>query len=67
MKKTLYMLLAALTIVGVVYLPDTKPNVSSIKMSLTVSIMGNEVTFDGRKIQLILAENLSLSKKQNRN
>jgi hypothetical protein len=61
------MLLTLLTIVGIVYLPDTKPNVLSIKMPLTVSIMGNEVTFDGRKIQLILAENLSLTQKQNHN
>jgi hypothetical protein len=61
------MLLTVLTIVGMVYLPNTKPNVSSIKMPLTVSIMGNEVTFDGRKIQLILAENFSLTQKHNCN
>jgi hypothetical protein len=64
MKKTTYMLLAVLTIVGVVYLPDTKPNVSSIKMSLTVSIMGNEYKLDRREIQLILSKNFSLTQKR---
>lgn len=50
MKKAIYMLLSALTLVGIVYLPETKTNVSLTNTSLTVSIFGRAFTLDKRQV-----------------
>jgi hypothetical protein len=63
MKKTTYMLLAVLSIVGVVFLPGTKPNGSPIKMSLTVSVMGKDFKLESREIKLMLSKNFRLTQK----